>query len=66
MDWRELGGPSFATPPAEGFGLSLITRSIGHELDGVTRFDFASDGFRVRVEAPLEHLIFREEQAHAG
>ncbi len=43
--WRESGGPEVRSAPARGFGLSLIERITGHELDGETRYDFAPEGF---------------------
>jgi two-component system, chemotaxis family, CheB/CheR fusion protein len=63
LDWTESGGPAMAAPARQGFGLTLIDRSIAHELDGSASFDFAAAGLHMRIEAPLEHLAYRPEPA---
>ena len=44
LRWREAGGPEVEPPEHTGFGLTLIERSVAHELDGESRVDFARDG----------------------
>ncbi|MDX1574614.1 MAG: HWE histidine kinase domain-containing protein [Kiloniellales bacterium] len=53
LEWREHGGPQVAPPERHGFGRSLIERSIAYELDGEARLEFAPEGVRCRIEAPL-------------
>lgn len=53
LDWTESGGPPVAEPARKGFGGRLIELSIRHDLAGEVRTDYAPDGLRVRIEAPL-------------
>jgi two-component system CheB/CheR fusion protein len=50
--WRETGGPGAGAPAQHGFGLTLIERSIGHELDGTVRLDFAPEGLTCEIVVP--------------
>ena len=52
-----------AAPTGQGFGMTLIDRSIAHELEGRAEFSFTPGGLHVRVGAPLEHLAHRPELA---
>ena len=54
LEWRERGGPEVRAPTRWGFGRSLIERSVAYELDGEARLEFAPEGVRCRIEAPLE------------
>ena len=56
--WRESGGPGAAAPQQHGFGLTLIERSIGHELDGTARFDFAPEGLTCEIVIPYASSNF--------
>lgn len=53
LDWTESGGPPVAEPARKGFGGRLIELSIRHDLAGEVSTDYAPDGLRVRIEAPL-------------
>ena len=50
--WRETGGPGASAPAQHGFGLTLIERGIGHELDGTARLDFAPEGLTCGIVIP--------------
>jgi two-component system CheB/CheR fusion protein len=50
--WRETEGPGAAAPAQHGFGLTLIERGIGHELDGTARLDFAPEGLTCEIVIP--------------
>jgi len=50
--WSERGGPRVEPPSDPGFGLSLVERSIGHELDGEARVDFDPGGVRCEILIP--------------
>jgi two-component system CheB/CheR fusion protein len=54
--WRESGGPTFAAPTKDGFGLTLIKREIEYSLGGVASVDFAPDGVAARLRMPLKRL----------
>jgi PAS domain S-box-containing protein len=54
LRWEESGGPPLAGPPTRrGFGTRLLERGLALELRGTVRLDFARDGLRCEVEAPL-------------
>ena len=46
MDWVESGGGPAAEPLRQGFGMTLIQRSVEHELEGSVRFDFLPGGLK--------------------
>jgi two-component system, chemotaxis family, CheB/CheR fusion protein len=56
LDWRETGGPPAVQPKgndAKGFGMKLIERAIGYELDGQASLKFGQDGLAVSICFPL-------------
>jgi two-component system CheB/CheR fusion protein len=53
LDWRESGGPEVVPPRRRGFGLSLLERSVSHELRGTASVTFAPDGLQARFSVPL-------------
>jgi len=57
--WRETGGPGVTQPTEHGFGLTLIERSVGHELGGVVRLDFAPEGLSCEFLVPYTTENFR-------
>jgi two-component system CheB/CheR fusion protein len=56
--WRETGGPGAGAPAQHGFGLTLIERSIGHELDGTARLDFTPEGLTCEIVIPYSPANF--------
>jgi two-component sensor histidine kinase len=59
LTWREIGGPPASQPPDHGFGLTLIERSVGYELDGEVRLDFAPEGLSCELVIPYTEQNFR-------
>ena len=54
MQWTERGGPA-ATPPArQGFGTTLIERSVKDQLDGTIASEFAAQGLTCLITFPLD------------
>lgn len=53
LEWQEQGGPPVAIPERRGFGLTLLERSLHHELGGTTDLDFRPEGLRVVVDLQL-------------
>lgn len=51
LTWRETGGPAVATPARRGFGSTLLEQAA---IGGSARLDFASDGVRYSLTAPIE------------
>lgn len=50
VTWRECGGPKVAAPDRQGFGTTLITRSVEYELDGEARIRFEPEGLVCEVQ----------------
>lgn len=54
LRWEERGGPPVGDVTRRGFGTSLITDAIMHELSGKASIQFEPQGVRCRIVAPLE------------
>jgi two-component system CheB/CheR fusion protein len=55
--WNEQGGPPIVPPSHHGFGLSMIERSLHHELKGEAKFEFEPAGLRGTLTIPLDPAI---------
>jgi PAS domain S-box-containing protein len=53
LTWTESGGPEVRPPATQGFGSTILERSIAHELGGSVRLDFKRSGLRARLRIPL-------------
>jgi PAS domain S-box-containing protein len=53
LNWRERGGPAVERPLRRGFGSRLLEEGVDRELGGRTRLDYARDGVRCEITAPL-------------
>lgn len=51
--WSESGGPPAIRPERAGFGTRLLERGLARELSGRVELDFAADGLKCLIEAPL-------------
>ncbi|WP_417683986.1 HWE histidine kinase domain-containing protein [Roseibium sp.] len=60
IDWHEQGGPRVSRPKHEGFGSTLIKRSVPFELQGEANLDFAPAGLRARFKVPAAHIVSRD------
>lgn len=56
LEWRESGGPRVKPPERDGFGRTVITRSLQYSSDGGAEFDFDPAGLVCRVSIPSEDL----------
>lgn len=56
--WQESGGPTVIRPERVGFGSTLITQSIPHELGGEAEIDYHPTGLRARFCLPSRHAEF--------
>jgi two-component sensor histidine kinase len=54
IEWREIGGPPVTAPAQSGFGNSLISELVPHELGGTAEHVFNRDGVTCRIGFPLE------------
>ncbi|WP_027442575.1 HWE histidine kinase domain-containing protein [Erythrobacter cryptus] len=57
--WRESGGPPVTAPAREGFGSTIITRAIPHELGGTATLNFRLTGLEADFVIPARHLAPR-------
>lgn len=53
FEWVESNGPPVSAPERRGFGTRMIERGLAAELNGVVRIEFAPEGLRCVVDAPL-------------
>ncbi|MGD9693313.1 MAG: PAS domain-containing protein [Phycisphaerales bacterium] len=53
LTWTERGGPPVAPPTRRGFGATLITDAISHELGGNAVITMDTDGLVCRITTPL-------------
>lgn len=56
IEWREVGGPPVQAPTARGFGSRLLERAVPAELNGQVQMEFAPDGLRCSIRAPMAQL----------
>ena len=56
--WAERGGPSVSAPANHGFGVTLVERSLSHELQGHAEINFAADGLQATLAFPAgPHVV---------
>lgn len=53
LSWREIGGPTVASPSRRGFGSRLIERMTSGQLQGNAEIHFDAAGLRCEIDAPL-------------
>jgi len=53
LDWVEANGPVVQPQGTRGFGTMLVERGLAHELSGKARIDFAPQGVRATLRAPV-------------
>ena len=54
MSWEERGGPSVSQPERQGFGSRLLHRVLTTQLSAKVEVDYAPEGLRVAIDAPLK------------
>lgn len=57
LTWREKGGPAVQTPQRRGFGTTIVTTSIPHELGGEASVDYKVSGVEARFTVPARHVV---------
>lgn len=63
VDWNEVGGPAAVAPTRSGFGSTIIKRHAESSFSANITMDYAEDGFRWTLTAPLRHFITRKNSA---
>ena len=56
LRWRESGGPPVTAPTRYGFGSTIITRSIPHDLQGEADVRYKLAGVEAEFLIPARHL----------
>jgi light-regulated signal transduction histidine kinase (bacteriophytochrome)/CheY-like chemotaxis protein len=56
LDWQEIGGPAVQPPTRQGFGTTIIRRSIPYDLGGEAHVEFAPFGLKARFVIPERHV----------
>jgi PAS domain S-box-containing protein len=54
--WHEIGGPPVYPPVRQGFGSTLLERTLARDLDGQVKADFEPGGLRCQITLPLDRL----------
>lgn len=54
--WQEIGGPPVRAPARQGFGTTIIERSIPHDLGGEAEITYALTGVAARFVIPAAHV----------
>jgi light-regulated signal transduction histidine kinase (bacteriophytochrome)/CheY-like chemotaxis protein len=63
VDWQESGGPPVAPPTRQGFGTTIIRRSIPYELGGRADVHYDPAGLRAHFLIPAKFTTFAESAA---
>ncbi len=66
MAWREAGGPPVTPPGRQGFGSTIIQRSIPHELRGEAEMRFRLSGLEADFLIPRRFLAETGDHAVAS
>jgi two-component system CheB/CheR fusion protein len=53
LEWIESNGPKVEPPTRRGFGMTLIERSLPHDLNGTAQVEFAPEGVRATLHARM-------------
>ncbi len=62
LDWNEAGGPLVAEPTRNGFGSTIIQRSIPHELGGLATLGYPASGFQARFVLPSQYIVVGDDR----
>ena len=56
LQWAEYDGPPCVPPARQGFGSRMIAKLLGGRFKGSAETEYAPDGLRWRLSAPLQAL----------
>lgn len=56
IDWSERGGPPVMPPKRQGFGTTIIAKSIPFELHGKATLNYQSEGVQAAFEIPSNYV----------
>lgn len=59
--WREIGGPPVQAPTRQGFGTTIIEKTIPYELKGTVQTRYLMSGFEADIMIPSVSLSDEQE-----
>jgi light-regulated signal transduction histidine kinase (bacteriophytochrome) len=62
IEWREIGGPAVQAPTRQGFGTTIIQRSIPYDLGGKADVRYAISGLEADFCVPARHIVLEAER----
>lgn len=65
IEWRERGGPAVQAPTRQGFGTTIIQRSVPYDLGGRAAIRYALAGLEADFVIPARHVSLGGEAAAA-
>jgi two-component sensor histidine kinase len=65
IDWREHGGPAVQAPTRQGFGSTIIRRSIPYDLGGRATIEYKLAGVQAHFCIPSTHVSLRRSATKA-
>ncbi|WP_404334647.1 HWE histidine kinase domain-containing protein [Sphingomonas sp. MMS12-HWE2-04] len=60
IQWRERGGPAVQPPTRQGFGTTIITRSVPYDLGGQAEVRHVLTGLEADFRIPARHVAIGE------
>ena len=63
LSWREVGGPPVTAPTRHGFGSTIVTRSIPHDLQGEADVRYRLSGVEADFLVPARYLALPDSGA---
>jgi light-regulated signal transduction histidine kinase (bacteriophytochrome) len=54
--WRETGGPKVRQPKRQGFGTTIIERSVPYDLGGRAQMEYSENGVEAVFSIPSRHV----------
>lgn len=61
INWTERGGPPVQPPTRRGFGSTIITRIIPHDLRGKAQLNFKLSGLEAEFRVPARYIALPRE-----
>lgn len=63
IEWRERGGPAVQPPTRQGFGTTIIQRSVPYDLGGKATVRYPLTGLEAEFCIPARHVVLDGESA---
>ncbi|MFS0736594.1 HWE histidine kinase domain-containing protein [Sphingomonas sp. 1P06PA] len=60
ISWQDVGGPAVSPPSRQGFGTTIIERSVPYDLGGKAGIDYAPGGVIAKFCIPARHVSTAE------